>query len=232
MSETRTLKAEKRERAGKGGARAARRAGLVPAVIYGDKKDPVTITLEERDIVRELFTPGFFTHLFDIKIGNKKEQVLARDVQLHPVKELPLHVDFLRVSAKSRVNVEVPVHFINDEECKGIKVGGVLNVVRHTVELDCNAGNIPEYIEIDLIGYDVGDSIHISEVALPDDVAPTISDRDFTIATIAAPSALKGADEEEEEGEEGEEGEAEEGEAAEGSAEGEDSGEGEESSEK
>ncbi|MGM0561922.1 MAG: 50S ribosomal protein L25/general stress protein Ctc [Pseudomonadota bacterium] len=226
MSETRTLNAEKRERAGKGGARAARRAGLVPAVIYGAKKDPVTITLEERDIVRELFTPGFFTHLFDIKIGNKKEQVLARDVQLHPVKELPLHVDFLRVSAKSRVSVEVPVHFINDEECKGIKVGGVLNVVRHTVELDCSAANIPEHIEIDLTGYDVGDSIHISEVSLPDDVAPTISDRDFTIATIAAPSALKGEDEEEE----GEEDEAEEGEGAEEASEEEGSEEAEESS--
>lgn len=226
MSETRTLKAEKRERAGKGGARAARRAGLVPAVIYGDKKDPVPITLEERDMVREIYTPGFFTHLFDIKIGNRKEQVLARDVQLHPVKELPLHVDFLRVSAKSRVSVEVPVHFINEEECKGIKVGGVLNIVRHTVELDCSAANIPEYIEIDLSGYDVGDSIHISEVSLPDDVAPTITDRDFTIATIATPSALKGADEEEE----GEEGEAEEGEAAEETAEGESSEEGEESS--
>ncbi|MFC4352089.1 50S ribosomal protein L25/general stress protein Ctc [Fodinicurvata halophila] len=211
MSETRTLKAEKRERAGKGGARAVRRAGMVPAVIYGAKKDPVLITLEERDMVREIYTPGFFTHLFNIEVGGKKEQVLARDVQLHPVKELPMHVDFLRVSAKSRVSVEVPVHFINDEECKGIKVGGVLNVVRHTVELDCSAANIPEYIEIDLTGYDVGDSIHISEVSLPNDVAPTITDRDFTIATIAAPSALKGEDEEEEgEEEESEEGEADE----------------------
>ncbi|MFD1378185.1 50S ribosomal protein L25/general stress protein Ctc [Fodinicurvata halophila] len=193
------------------GARAVRRAGMVPAVIYGAKKDPVLITLEERDMVREIYTPGFFTHLFNIEVGGKKEQVLARDVQLHPVKELPMHVDFLRVSAKSRVSVEVPVHFINDEECKGIKVGGVLNVVRHTVELDCSAANIPEYIEIDLTGYDVGDSIHISEVSLPNDVAPTITDRDFTIATIAAPSALKGEDEEEEgEEEESEEGEADE----------------------
>lgn len=221
------LVAEARERAGKGAARAARRARLVPAVIYGDKKPAVLIQLERRQAIRMINDPAFLTHIFDIKVADKTHKAMARDVQLDPVKDLPIHIDFLRVTERTRVTVEVPVVFLNEEECPGIEEGGVLNVVRHTVEVTANAGNIPESIEVDLTGKNVGDSIHISEVTLPTGVDPAITDRDFTIATIAAPSALK-AEEEEAEAEEagGEEGEGEEGEGAEG-----EEGEGEEGSE-
>ncbi len=208
MSEISILAAESRERAGKGTARAARRAGRIPAVIYGDKKDPLMLTVEDRVIKRELKRPGFFTRLYDVELGGKKHRVLARDVHFDPVTDAPLHIDFLRVSKTTSVTVEVPVAFLNEEQCPGIEVGGVLNVVRHTVEVDCRADDIPAQIEVDLAGFEVGASIHISQVKLPDGVTPTIQDRDFTIATISAPSALKSeAAEAAEEGEE--EGEAE-----------------------
>lgn len=191
MSEISILAAESRERAGKGTARAARRAGRIPAVIYGDKKDPLMLTVEDRVIKRELKRPGFFTRLYDVELGGKKHRVLARDVHFDPVTDVPLHIDFLRVSKTTSVTVEVPVAFLNEEQCPGIEVGGVLNVVRHTVEVDCRADDIPAQIEVDLAGFEVGASIHISQVKLPDGVTPTIQDRDFTIATISAPSALK-----------------------------------------
>jgi large subunit ribosomal protein L25 len=205
MSEIRTLTAAKRDRAGKGSARAARRAGFVPAVIYGNKKDPVMVQIEERLIKREMYKPGFFTHLFDIDVDGKSERALARDLQLDPVTDLPVHVDFLRVSKKTTVSVAVPVHFVNEEQCPGITKGGVLNIVRHEVEIDAAADAIPEHIEVDLSGFDTGDSIHISAVKLPKGASSTIQDRDFTIATIVAPSGLKA-----EIAAEGEEGEVEE----------------------
>jgi len=186
MSTISTLSASARDRVGKGSARAARREGLVPAVIYGDKKDPLSIAIIERDLGK-LIKPGFFSHLIDITVAGEKHRVLPRDLQLHPVSDRALHVDFLRVSATSELAVEVTVEFINEEDCPGLRRGGVLNVVRHEVEVYCLATNIPEKIVIDLSGLEIGDSVHISAVTLPEGVRPTI-DRDFTIATIAAPT--------------------------------------------
>lgn len=225
MSDTIALPAEPRERVGKGAARAVRRAGRVPAVIYGDRKDPLTISLDPRDVDRELHRPGFFATLFDVEVGGKKHRVLPRDVQLDPVSDRTVHVDFLRVAQDTEVTVNVPVNFMNDEESPGLKRGGVLNIVRHEIEFSCRADAIPQQIEIDLTGLDIGDSVHISMIQLPDGVIPTITDRDFTIATVAAPSAVKAEAAEEQaaaaEGEEGEVPEGEEGEVQEGEGEGE-----------
>ena len=225
MSDTIALPAEPRERVGKGAARAVRRAGRVPAVIYGDRKDPLTISLDPRDVDRELHRPGFFATLFDVEVGGKKHLVLPRDVQLDPVSDRTVHVDFLRVAQDTEVTVNVPVNFTNDEESPGLKRGGVLNIVRHEIEFSCRADAIPQQIEIDLTGLDIGDSVHISMIQLPDGVIPTITDRDFTIATVAAPSAVKAEAAEEQaaaaEGEEGEVPEGEEGEVQEGEGEGE-----------
>ncbi len=203
MAEVSIIAAERRERAGKGPARAARRAGRVPGVIYGAKKDPAMVTLDPRELDRELNTGGFMATIYDVQIEKDKERVLPRDVQFDPVTDRPIHVDFLRVSATSSVTVQVPVNFLNDEESPGLKRGGLLNVVRHEIEMICQADAIPSAVEVDLTGLDIGDSVHISMISLPDGVAPTITDRDFTVATIAAPTVA--LDEEEEEGEEGEE---------------------------
>jgi len=205
MAEVSIIAAERRERAGKGPARAARRAGRVPGVIYGAKKDPAMVTLDPRDLDRELNTGGFMATIYDVQIEQDKERVLPRDVQFDPVTDRPIHVDFLRVSATTSVTVQVPVNFLNEEESPGLKRGGLLNVVRHEIEMTCRADAIPSTIEIDLTGLDIGDSVHISMISLPDGVAPTITDRDFTVATIAAPTVVQEA-EEAEEGEELEEG--------------------------
>jgi large subunit ribosomal protein L25 len=205
MVEVSTIAAERRERAGKGPARAARRAGRVPGVIYGAKKDPAMVTLDPRELDRELNTGGFMATIYDVQIEQDKERVLPRDVQFDPVTDRPIHVDFLRVSATTSVTVQVPVNFLNEEECPGLKRGGLLNVVRHEIEMICRADAIPSAVEVDLTGLDIGDSIHISMISLPDGVAPTITDRDFTVATIAAPTVAQEA-EEAEEGEELEEG--------------------------
>jgi large subunit ribosomal protein L25 len=204
MTETTTFSAEARTRVGKGAARAARRAGTVPAVVYGANKDPLPITINPTALRIEISKPGFFATLYDIDCDGAKERVLCRDLQLHPVTDAPMHADFLRVTESTRLNIDIAVLFENEEESPGLKGGGVLNVVRHSVEVMCRAGAIPEAIVIDLTGREVGDSIHISEVKLPDGVQPTIDDRDFTIATIAAPTVV--VEEEVEEGEEGEEG--------------------------
>jgi large subunit ribosomal protein L25 len=191
MSDIVELPAQSRERAGKGPARATRRTGHVPGVIYGAKKDPNLISVEERRLTKLLHQGGFFSTLFDVKVNGKAERVLARDVQFDPVSDKPVHIDFLRVSAATSVHVEVSVHFINEDKCPGIKGGGVLNVVRHEVELTCRADAIPQHIEVDLAGLDIGDGVHISMVKLPEGVHPTITDRDFTIATIAAPTVVR-----------------------------------------
>lgn len=220
MSDVAVLSARARDRVGKGSARAARREGLVPAVIYGDKKDPLPITVTRRDLAKLLNKPGFFSHLIDIEVEGKKHRVLARDLQQHPINEFAWHVDFLRVSASSELSVEVPVEFLNEEEAPGLKRGGVLNVVRHTVEVVCRADNIPGALQVDLTGLEIGDTIHISAVKLPDGVRPSIDDRDFTIATIAAPTVVaeedaeaQGSDEAEAEAAEAEAGEEAEAEA-------------------
>lgn len=214
MAEAYVLSAEKRERAGKGAARATRRAGRVPAVIYGDKKDPVMVSLEPISLKKFIQTGGFFSHLIELDAGGEKHRVIARDIQLDPVTDRPLHVDFMRISKGVKIAINVPLHYINEEDSPGLKRGGVLNIVRHEVELNVNPEAIPEFIEVDLTGTDIGDSIHISAVTLPDGIKPTITDRDFTVATLAAPSAVKSAASEEEgEGAEVEEGAEEGGEA-------------------
>lgn len=191
MSDVVELPAVARDRAGKGPARAARRAGQVPGVIYGAQKDPSLISVEGRLLNKLLHQGGFFSTLFDVKVNGKAERALARDVQFDPVTDFPVHVDFLRVSAATSVHVEVSVHFLNEDKCPGIKEGGVLNVVRHEIELVCRADAIPGHIDIDLTGLEIGDGVHISMVKLPDGVHPAITDRDFTIATIAAPTVVR-----------------------------------------
>ena len=187
MSDHTTISASERERVGKGSARAARRAGLVPAVIYGNKQDPVGITMASREITKIVHQAGIFGRLLEIDVAGKKSTVLARDIQFHPVNDAIMHMDFLRVSQSATIAVAIAVEFINEDKCPGIKVGGVLNVVRHEVELNCPAIAIPEKITIDLEGVKIGDSIHISAVPLPEGVTPTITDRDFTVATLASP---------------------------------------------
>jgi large subunit ribosomal protein L25 len=188
MTEVTIIAAEIRERAGKGAARATRRSGRVPGVIYGNKLEPMLIALTPKELDREIHRAGFFARLFDVEIEGTKHRVLARDVQFDVVTDRPLHVDFLRVGAGSTVTVEVPVHFINQDKSPGLRRGGVLNVVRHEVELICNAANIPSEIIVDLSGYDIGTSIHISMINVPEGAKPTITDRDFTVATVAAPT--------------------------------------------
>ena len=188
MSEVIALAAEARERAGKGTARQTRRDGLVPAVIYGNKQPPVMIALEKFALNKQLHRPGFFTHLYDLQLDGKPHRVLARDVQFDPVSDAAIHVDFLRVTASTQINVEVPVEFTNTDKSPGIKRGGVLNIVLHEVELLCRADAIPEHITVDVSAYDIGDSIHISAVTLPAGVKPADSAHDFTIATIVAPT--------------------------------------------
>lgn len=189
------LKAEARERVGKGSSRELRRNGLIPAVIYGDKQAPISIAISTNEVTKRIHAGGFMTTVATIELNGEKISVLPKDYQLDPVRDFTMHVDFLRVSADSRVTVEVPVHFINEEK-SGIKVGGVLNIVRHEVELVCPANDIPEFLTVDLAGLQVGDSIHISNVKLPKGVELTI-DRDFTIGSIVAPAAGVDASEEE-----------------------------------
>lgn len=181
------LKAVARERVGKGSSRELRRNGSIPAVIYGDKQAPISIVLDTNEVTKRIHAGGFMTTVATIEVGDDKIKVLPKDYQLDPVRDFVLHVDFLRVSANSQVSVQVPVHFINEDK-SAIKIGGVLNVVRHEVELHCPADAIPEFITVDLSGHKIGDSLHISHVKLPNGVTPVISDRDFTIATIVAPA--------------------------------------------
>ena len=191
MSDNDTLTAQARDRVGKGAARELRRNNMVPAVIYGDKKDPLSIALPRKETTLAIHAGGFMTNLLDIDVDGKKHTVLPKDYQLHPVSDAVMHVDLLRVSAKTEVTVEIPVNFLNEETCVGLKAGGTLNVVRFTVEVNCPANSIPEGFDIDLTPFEIGDSINISAVDLPEGVTPTLTDRDFTIATIATPAGLK-----------------------------------------
>jgi large subunit ribosomal protein L25 len=200
--ETYELKAEARERVGKGSARELRRNGFIPAVIYGDKQAPVSIAINTNEVTKRIHAGGFMTTIATIEVDGKKYKVLPKDYQLDPVRDFTMHVDFLRISANTQVTVEIPVHFANEDKSPGLKAGGVLNIVRHEVEVHCPADAIPDAFTVDLSGHKIGDSIHISHVTLPKGVVPTISDRDFTIATIVAPAA--GAQEEEESSEGGE----------------------------
>ena len=197
MSEITVLAAEPREGTGTGPARALRRLAKVPAIIYGGHAAPVKVAVGLKEMKKELSTnPRFFTSVLELDFGDRKERVLPREAQLHPVSDEPLHVDFLRAEGGAELTVEVPVRFINDEK-SGIKRGGVLNIVRREIELVCPADAIPEEIVIDLEGFDIGDSIHISRVTLPANVRPTITDRDFTVASIVPPTVVPESTEEE-----------------------------------
>ena len=196
MSKAYELKAEARERVGKGSARDIRRNGRVPAVIYGDKKAPVSISLDYKELYYKIHGGGFMHTIATLELGSEKIRVLPKDYHLHPVNDKPMHVDFLRVSANSRVTVELPVHFINQDASPGIKRGGILNIVRHEIEFTCPVDSIPDFITVDMAGVDIGHSVHISAVKLPEGLKPTI-DRDFTVATIVSPGgAIEAAAEE------------------------------------
>jgi large subunit ribosomal protein L25 len=197
MSEQLTLSAETRERAGKGASRVLRREGRVPAVVYGNNEEPLSIHLEEKALVKALSTGHFMNSVVMIDAGGSPARTLPKDVQFHPVTDRPLHVDFLRISEHSKVQVAVPIRFVDEEGSKGLKRGGVLNSVRHELELVCDAAEIPEEIQISLAGLDIGDSIHISHVKLPAGSESAITDRDFTIATIVAPTVYKATEGEE-----------------------------------
>lgn len=189
MTKHYALSAETRDRAGKGVARALRRESKIPAVIYGDAKDAETIALPVKEVTMEYYKGHMFTNLCDLEINGKKQLVLARDVQLHPVNDTVLHVDFMRVTPKTTIVVHVPVHFLNEDKAPGIKAGGSLTIVRHDIELVCKATDIPESVEIDLSGAEIGDAIKIDGIKLPNGTKSAYN-RDVTIATIAAPRLL------------------------------------------
>jgi large subunit ribosomal protein L25 len=188
MAETKKLAASVRSGTGKGAARSVRREGRIPAVIYGGGEAPQPISLDRKTATQLIYAGHFLTTIFDLDVDGKSERVIPRDYQLDVVKDTPLHVDFLRLKAGSRLRVDVPVHFVNAEIAPGIKRGGTLNVVRHTVELLVPADAIPEFLTADLTGYDINDALHISAIKLPEGCKPTITDRDFTVATIVPPT--------------------------------------------
>jgi large subunit ribosomal protein L25 len=194
MAEMKVLSAQARDGVGKGAAREMRRQGLVPAVIYGDKQPPVTVAIPYKDAHKNIYAGGFLSRVIELDVDGTKHRVIPRAYQLDPVKDFPIHIDFLRVGANSTLTVEVPVHFINEELSPGLKRGGTLNVVRHNVEVSAPANAIPDAIVVDLTDTEIGDSLHISAVKLPKNITPVITDRDFTIATIVAPSGLKSAE--------------------------------------
>jgi large subunit ribosomal protein L25 len=204
------MKAERREKGGKGAARRLRKAGRVPGVIYGGGKAPEMIHVNFVDLLKQVNTGTFESTLVDLDVDGEKVRAIPRDVQLDPVKDFPIHVDFLRVGKGTRITVEVPVEYVNEEQAPGLKRGGALNVVRHEVELYVDAENIPEKIVVDLTGLEIGDVVHISDVQLPEGAEPVIQDRDFTLATITGRAAETAeAEGEEAEGEEAEGGEEE-----------------------
>ena len=190
MSDYAVLEAAARDRAGKGAARATRREGQVPGVIYGGGQDVVMLKMDPRVLNARMRKKGFFATQFQVEVGGQRHRVLPKDVQFHPVTDVPIHVDFLRVTDRTRVTVDIPVRFVNEEEAPGLTEGGVLNVVRHTVEVVTAAGNIPEEITVDLSGMVIGDSVRFGNITLPEGVRPTIAERDFMIASVNAPMQI------------------------------------------
>jgi large subunit ribosomal protein L25 len=211
MAEAIELKAWSRGRTGTGGARAIRREGRIPGIVYGGSDEPLNITLETKEVSKQIQTGHFQSTVYMLDMDGTKIRAIPRDVQVDPVRDFPIHVDFLRLAKNAMIDVDVPVHFLNEGAAPGLKRGGVLNIVRHEISLNCPADSIPESIEIDLSGMEIGDSIHISSVALPEGAEPTISDRDFTVATIVG----RGSEEETETEDEGAEEEVAEGETPE-----------------
>tara|TARA_B100000886_G_scaffold339375_1_gene304674 strand:- start:708 stop:1382 length:675 start_codon:yes stop_codon:yes gene_type:complete len=191
MSNLVQILAEKRNNVGTGNSRAFRKEGKIPGIIYGEKKEPILILIEQKKLKLLLKDEGFFSKQCEVKVDNEIFTVLPKDLQVHPVKESVVHVDFLRVGKNTMVTLYVPVKFINESKCEGIKQGGVLNIVRREIELKSPVYKVPEYLEANLDGLQIGDSIHISSIKLDKEVHPSIKDRDFTIATIAAPTVMK-----------------------------------------
>jgi large subunit ribosomal protein L25 len=189
MAKKYALLAEKRDRAGKGVARALRREKRVPAVIYGDRKDPVLVSILEKDISKEYMKGYMSTHLCDLDIGGVKQLCIAREVQLHPVTDRVEHADFLRVTPKTKISVEVPVHLVNHEASPGLKAGGVINMVHHEIEMMCSATDIPEYIEIDLTGIEIGDSIRMEKAKIPAGAVSSLDPEEVLITIVAPKSA-------------------------------------------
>jgi large subunit ribosomal protein L25 len=193
MSEAIELKAWARQRSGKGGARAARREGRIPGILYGDKQEPQTIAVDYRAISLQLHTGHFQSTIFTLNVEGTKTRVIPHGVQLDPVRDFPIHVDFLRVGKDALLTVEVPVRFLNEAASPGLKRGGVLNVVRHEIQVRCPADAIPAHFDVDLTGLEIGDTVHLSAIALPKGVRPTTTERDFTVATIVGRSAEEAA---------------------------------------
>jgi len=189
MAESIELKAWARGRSGKGGARATRREGRIPGILYGDKKEPEAIAVDYRAISLQMYTGHFQSTIFTLDVDGRKTRVIPRGVQLDPIRDFPIHVDFMRVGKDALVTVEVPVRFLNEAASPGLKRGGVLNIVRHDIPVRCPADAIPDHFEVDLTGLEIGDSVHISAITLPKGVRPTITERDFTVATIVGRSA-------------------------------------------
>lgn len=188
MAEIHEISAEARAGTGTGAARETRRQARVPGIVYGGGEQPEAISVNRRELDKALARGGFLNTVYQLQLAGKSIRVLPRDVQHHVVSDAPLHVDFLRLAKDARVTVMVPVHFINQDKSRGLSLGGVLNVVRHEIELSCPADGIPEFLEVDLEGREIGDSIHISAVKLPEGTRPTITERDFTVATVAPPT--------------------------------------------
>ena len=193
MAETTKVVAKKRDRAGKGGARSSRREGLIPAVIYGDKQAPVMIAIDPKSIEREIHKEGFFNHRMKIDVEGTDVDVLPRDVQVDPVTDRPLHLDFLRIGPDSIITVQVPVHFKNEAAAPGIKRGGVLNIVMHEITVRTKPDTIPEYFEVDLTGLEIGHSVHISSLKAPEGVRMVTREKNATVASIAAPTVVREA---------------------------------------
>jgi len=194
-----------RENSGSGNARAARRNGFVPGIVYGGDEAPVSVSFKYNEVLKALNSGQFLQSMIEISHDGKKQKVLTKDVQFHPVSDMPVHVDLFRVTDKTIIEVEVSVNFIGEEESPGLKEGGTLNVVRHAIEVKCPAGEIPDSIEADVSKLEIGDTLHMSDVSLPKNVKPSITDRDFTIATLIASRAMVEEDDEAAEGEDGEE---------------------------
>ena len=191
MPEIMTLRADPRPRRGKGGARAMRRGGRLPAILYGNGQEPMPISLDPAELARALARPGFLASLIDVELNGAVERALPREVQYDLVSGRPTHVDLMRVAAHGRITVTVPVVFTNQEASSGLRRGGILNIVRRGIALDCPVEHIPERVVVDLAGLDIGDSVHISAVAVPEECRPTITGRDFTIATIAGATGAR-----------------------------------------
>ncbi len=198
MADISELMAKPRDHVGSAAARTIRKSGGVPAIVYGGRGGPEKVTLNYKEVWKQVETGHFLSTVYMLNVNGKKTRVIPKDVQFDPVRDFLEHVDFLRLAKDAVVEVGVPVHVINEEEAPGLKRGGVLNMTRHEVELSCPADAIPDYVEVDVTGMDIGDSVHISQVTLPDNVTPTITDRDFTILSIAGTAA---GEPEEDEGE-------------------------------